>query len=74
MSVGKVREFDIKNGNWCAYIDRLEMYFLANNIPNDVKLPTLIAIMVEQAYELLVTLASPKKPSSLTYIEAVELS
>lgn len=73
MSVGKVREYDVKNGNWCAYVDRVEMYFVANNIADDIKLPTLIAMMGEQAYELLSTLASPKKPSKLTYEEAVKL-
>ncbi|XP_060810142.1 uncharacterized protein LOC132904238 [Amyelois transitella] len=72
MSVGKVREFDVKNGNWCAYVDRLEMYFVANKITDELKLPTFIALIGEQAYELLSTLASPKKPSTLTYKEAVE--
>ncbi|CAH2090989.1 unnamed protein product [Euphydryas editha] len=48
MSVGKVREFDIKNGNWTAYIDRVEMYFVANKIKVDFKLPTLIAFIGEE--------------------------
>ncbi|XP_026743672.1 uncharacterized protein K02A2.6-like [Trichoplusia ni] len=73
MSVGKVRDFDIKNGNWSAYVDRLEMYFVANKIAEDLKLPTLIALIGEPAYELLSTLASPRKPSTLKYKEAVEL-
>ncbi|XP_059048931.1 uncharacterized protein LOC131844146 [Achroia grisella] len=73
MSIGKIVDFDIQTGNWTAYVERLEMYFLANNIKDNVKLPTLISVMGDSAYELLSTLANPKKPSELTYIEAVEL-
>lgn len=71
MSVGQIREFSVKSGNWSSYIERLESYFLANKIADDVKLPTLIAVMGEEAYELLATLASPTKPASLTYATAV---
>lgn len=73
MSIGKIAEFDVTSGNWSAYRERVDMYFLANRITDEVKLPTLIAIMGEPAYELLATLASPKKTSALTYKEAVEL-
>lgn len=73
MSVGKIKDFDVKTGNWSAYVDRLEMYFVANKITDDLKLPTLIALIGEQSYELLSTLASPKKPSSLSYAVAVDL-
>ncbi|XP_063360606.1 uncharacterized protein LOC134649708 [Cydia amplana] len=73
MSVGKLREFDMKSGNWTAYCERVEMYFLANKVEDTVKLATLIAVMGEEAYELLSTLASPKKPSELTYAGAVDL-
>ncbi|XP_049697396.2 uncharacterized protein LOC126054767 [Helicoverpa armigera] len=68
-----MREFDVKNGNWSAYVDRLQMYFIANKIQHNLKLPTLIALMGEEAYELLLTLASPRKPSTISYSEAVEL-
>lgn len=73
MSVGKIKDFDVKTGNWSTYVERLEMYFVVNKITDDLKLPTLIAIIGEQAYELLSTLASPSKPSSLSYTVAVDL-
>ncbi|CAK1588895.1 unnamed protein product [Parnassius mnemosyne] len=73
MSVGKISEFDVKTGNWTAYVERLEMYFVANSVKDEIKLPTLIAAMGESAYELLSTLASPKKPAELTYLDAVVL-
>ncbi|XP_061705624.1 uncharacterized protein K02A2.6-like [Cydia pomonella] len=73
MSVGKLKEFDVRNGQWASFVDRLEMYFLVNDIAEDRRLPTLIATMGDEAYELLVNLASPKKPSTLTYSQVVEL-
>ncbi|XP_049886982.1 uncharacterized protein LOC126381553 [Pectinophora gossypiella] len=72
-SVGKLGEFEVKCGNWSSYIDRLEMYFVVNSVKDDLKLPTLIATMGEEAYELLVNLASPKKPKDLTFTEADDL-
>lgn len=73
MSFGKISEFDVKNGAWSSYADRLEMYFKVNSTEEELKLPTLISAMGDEAYELLVNLASPVKPSELTYQQAVEL-
>ncbi|XP_045778737.1 uncharacterized protein K02A2.6-like isoform X1 [Maniola jurtina] len=73
MSIGKVKEFDIKSGVWSSYVERLEMYFTVNNVKSDLKLPTLIAMMGDEAYELLVNLSSPKKPAELKYEDAIEL-
>lgn len=73
MSIGKVSAFDMKTGVWSSYIDRLEMYFTANDVLDDLKLPTLIAVMGDEPYELLVNLASPSKPSTLSYEHAVNL-
>lgn len=63
----------MKNGVWSSYVDRLEMYFKVNDVKDGLKLPTLIAVMGDEAYELLVNLASPKKPADLDYTTAVEL-
>ncbi|XP_061724707.1 uncharacterized protein K02A2.6-like [Cydia pomonella] len=73
MSIGKMSEFDVTGGTWSSYVDRLEMFFLVNAIKDELKLPTMIAVMGNGAYELLVNLASPKKPSEVTYKEAVDL-
>lgn len=73
MPIGKIGEFDIKNGAWSSYADRLESYFKVNGVDDALKLPTLISLMGDEAYELLVNLASPKKPSELTYSEATDV-
>ncbi|XP_050562620.1 uncharacterized protein LOC118270762 [Spodoptera frugiperda] len=73
ITVGKIKEFDIKSGTWSVYVDRLDMYFKVNKIAEELKLPTLIAVMGDEAYELLCNLASPHKPAELKYERAIEL-
>lgn len=70
MSIGKLSEFNVKTGQWSSYVDRLDMYFKVNGVADVMKLPTLIALIGDEAYELLVNLASPRKPADLTYSEA----
>ncbi|KOB61555.1 Uncharacterized protein OBRU01_25059 [Operophtera brumata] len=73
MSVGKIKEFDMSERNWRAYGDRMEMYFKANAVKEELKLLILIASMGDAAYELLSDLASPKKPSALEYELVMEM-
>ncbi|XP_045451571.1 uncharacterized protein K02A2.6-like [Melitaea cinxia] len=49
------------------------MYFKANTIKDELKLPILISSVGDVAYELLVNLAVPRKPADLTFREAVTL-
>ncbi|CAG9091401.1 unnamed protein product [Plutella xylostella] len=73
MSIGKIGEFDVENGNWSLYCERLHMYFEANAIKEDLQLPTLIAVVGEATYELMVNLVSPKSPSQLKLEELVKV-
>ncbi|XP_045763828.1 uncharacterized protein LOC123866353 [Maniola jurtina] len=70
---GKISEYNLKSGNWTLYVERLEMYFKVNAIDKDLWLPMLIAGIGDETYELLSSLASPKKPAELTYDNAVSL-
>lgn len=72
MACGKIGDFDVSSGNWTLYVERLEMFFKANDVPVEKYLPTLIAVMGAEAYELLSNLISPKKPSEVTYKEVNE--
>ncbi|XP_052755605.1 uncharacterized protein LOC128201765 isoform X2 [Galleria mellonella] len=71
MSVGKLSEFDVQEGNWKLYIDRMDMYFKANTVKDELKVPTLISVVGDAAYELMVNLCSPSKPCEKTYSELV---
>ncbi|CAG9106017.1 unnamed protein product [Plutella xylostella] len=70
---GKISEFDINNGNWECYCERLDMLFLVNDIKETFKVPTLISCVGEATYELMVNLCSPDKPKDKTYSQLVKL-
>lgn len=63
--VGRIAEFDVENGNWATYMDRLEMYFKVNEVKEEMKVPTLIAVVGDTAYELIVNLVSPMQVAEI---------
>ncbi|XP_046975168.1 uncharacterized protein LOC124541358 [Vanessa cardui] len=65
MSVGHMREFIVKSGNWLSYVERLEMYFMVNKVADDLKIPTLISVMGEEAYDLLAALRRQLQDESI---------
>lgn len=67
MTIGKLSEFNVRAGNWTLYVERAEMYFKVNEIKKELWLPTLIAAMGDEAYELISNLTSPAKPGESTY-------
>ncbi|CAH1642989.1 unnamed protein product [Spodoptera littoralis] len=69
--VGKIRDFDVKSGNWTLYEERLQMFFKVNKVEKDMWLPMLITGVGDETYELLSTLCNPRKPGDVTYEEAV---
>ena len=66
---GKINEF-VPGGNWENYCERLEQYYLANNIDNeDRKRAILLASCGENTYTLMKNLCSPQKPSEKSFGE-----
>ncbi|XP_030030715.2 uncharacterized protein LOC115447673 [Manduca sexta] len=73
MAIGKIGPFDLHKDNWVTYADRLEQYFIANAVKDEIKVATLITLIGNEAYDLMVNLCTPNKPSSMTYDTLVEL-
>lgn len=73
MSIGKIEPFDVDNGNWRAYKERLEQYLIVNQVKPELKIPTFILLIGSRAYELLVDLCSPTDPKSKSYEELVNI-
>lgn len=73
MSVGEIGEFNVSVGNWTLYVERLEMFYKVNEVKDEMWLPTLIAVIGDEAYELLSNLVSPKKPATMSYNEVVSI-
>ncbi|XP_028169209.1 uncharacterized protein LOC114359144 [Ostrinia furnacalis] len=70
MPIGKIKEFDVHKDDWKLYIERVEQYFVVNEV-SDV--PTLITVMGTESYELLVNLCTPVKPKDKTFGEIVDI-
>lgn len=73
MTIGKIGPFDLEKDNWEAYVDRLEQYFVANQVKTEIQVATLITVIGSEAYELMINLCTPDKPAKKTYNELVAL-
>ena len=70
---GTITEFDYENENWIEYKERLDQYYLANDIDDaGKKRAILITVIGAQTYTLLKNLLHPALPSSKTFDELSE--
>ncbi|XP_074041731.1 uncharacterized protein isoform X2 [Leptinotarsa decemlineata] len=72
MSHGKINEFQI-GSSWKTYVARVKQYFIANGITDELKIPTLITVVGDTTYELMVDLCSPDAPEDKSCDTLVEI-
>ena len=71
---GATSPFDPTQEDWTTYVERLEMYFLANEIGEAArKRAVLLSVCGPTAYRLIRNLAQPDKPSELSYDNIIKL-
>ena len=70
---GKLEEFNTANGDdWVQYIERMEYYFLANEITDALKQRSiLISSMGQKAYKILRNIVAPEKPTDVSFTNLV---
>lgn len=73
MPLGKVEAFDINNGNWQNYIERIKQYYIVNDVKEERQTATLITLIGPEAYDVLTDLCSPQSPKGKTFEELVEI-
>ena len=70
---GNLQEFRPgEEGNIIAYIERVELYFRANDIVADKQVPVFLSVVGGRVYSLLRDLQAPDKPDSKTFKELAE--
>ena len=70
---GTVATFDLKEDDWCEYIERLEHYFSANDIASPEKRRTILLTTVgASTYSLISTLVSPAKVSEVLFADIID--
>ena len=71
---GSVGEFAPGKETWLSYAERLEQYFLANDVQaQEKKRAILLSLCGASTYQLIRNLVSPQKPSEKTFDELVKL-
>ncbi|XP_048489373.1 uncharacterized protein LOC125491431 [Plutella xylostella] len=78
ISVGTLTVFNHEVHDWIIYKDRLEQWFLANDVELEEKTGNkrraiLLSSLAEQTYRLLRDLALPKEVGTLTYTSVITL-
>lgn len=67
-------DFDIHKNDWEKFIDRMEQYFIANDIINmEKKRAILLSKVNAETYDMIDKICKPKKPGEKSYEEIVKL-
>ena len=73
--LGKLEPFDADQEEWPQYVERLEQFFVANDIVGDGKAEkrraTFLSVIGPAPYKLLRSLLSPVKPTEKTFEQLV---
>ena len=65
--LGNIEQFNPDLGTMTAYLERVDLFFVANNVPDDRKAAVLLSVIGGTIYGRLCNLLSPDKPSDKSY-------
>lgn len=73
-TVGSLSEFVEEDGDWVEYIERLQHFFLANDIDDEGKQRSiLLSVCGAKTYKLIRNLATPRRPGDIDFKELVTM-
>ena len=61
-TIGQIQEFQPDNENFSSYIERVQLFFTANDIAEDKKIAVLLSMVGSKNYSLLRSLVAPRNP------------
>ena len=67
---GQLQAFNPDSDSVAAYIERVHLFFAANDIPDKKMVPVFLSTVGGKTYELLRNLVSPKPPESFNRLIA----
>ena len=71
---GNLGEFQPGKESWTSYTERLEQYFLANDVGSEEKKRAiLLSVCGPSTYQLMRSLVAPRKPAEYTFAQLVKL-
>ena len=69
---GSIGEFTESQESWSQYVQRLEQFFAANDIPDKKKASVFLATVGPAAFHILSNLVAPNKPGEESYARLIE--
>ena len=67
--ISRIQEFQPDNETVSTYLERVDLYFVANGTPADKKVPVLLSSIGARTYGLLRSLVAPEAPRNKTLNE-----
>ena len=71
VTIGRLEELDVDKDDFDCYVERMEQFFLANDVPNAKKAAVFLSAIGARAYELLRNLLTPDPPKNKKFAELV---
>ena len=71
-TIGRLDELQVGTEDFDCYVERMEQYFIANDIPEGKKVPAFLSAIGAKAYELLRNLVAPDSPKDKRFNDLVK--
>ena len=70
-SFGRISKFDKTKEDWTQYIERVDNYFVANNIVDEQKKKCIkvLSVVSPASCKLVRSLVAPQKPSEISFTQ-----
>ena len=65
--IGKIQEFQPDSESWTSYVERIKLYFTANDIASAKRVPVFLSVIGAKHYELLRNLLAPTQPKDKSF-------
>ena len=66
---GRLKAFDPETENISTYLEGIKLYFEANNIVDEKKVPVLLTVIGPRNYGITRSLVAPTRPKDKTYVQ-----
>ena len=71
---GRIEEFNAQRDDWTSYTERLQEYFVANEVEEAAKQKAvLLRVVGAETYQLMRSLTAPQKPTEKSFEQLVTI-
>ena len=70
---GTLSEYQAEAESFSTYVERVKIFFAANDVPEDKQLPVFLSVIGAKNFARLCDLMAPEKPQSKTLAQVTEV-